>query len=105
MSAAAFLGARRTFGQESLDRACLAGEKFLVALADVLPNLRIADFLFVLQLIGRELRNMLITRPDTLNSTRSPGLIPALRRMLFGTVISAFGLRVTVIVMVPRAHL
>lgn len=44
---------------------------------------------------GVSFGTIVMVRPDTRNSTRSPGLNPALRRMLFGTVISALGLRVT----------
>jgi hypothetical protein len=45
---------------------------------------------------------MVIVRPDTLNSIRSPGRYPALRRMLLGTVISDCGLRVTVMIASAR---
>jgi hypothetical protein len=51
-SAATFLGARRAFGKELLHRARFAGEEFLVALPDRCANLRVADFLFVLQFVG-----------------------------------------------------
>src|SRR5580704_2448186 len=40
---------------------------------------------------------MVIDRPLTRNSTRSPGLKPALRRTLLGTVISLLGLSFTAI--------
>lgn len=52
---------------------------------------------------GESLGLMLITRPETLNSTRSPGLMPARRRMLFGTVISVLGLRMRVMMIQSNA--
>src|ERR1017187_7875719 len=47
---------------------------------------------------GESFGTMVMARPETLNSTWSPSLKPALRRTLVGTVISV--LRVTVMVMV-----
>jgi hypothetical protein len=47
---------------------------------------------------GVSFGTIVIALPETLNSTWSPGLNHALRRMLFGTVISVFDLRVTVMI-------
>jgi hypothetical protein len=57
-------------------------------LLDCRADLRIADFPLILQFVGRELRDDIDYAARDLEIEPVPGLMPAFRRMLLGTVIS-----------------
>ena len=81
---------------EHFGGAGLSGEKILGALSDHCPDLGVSNLPLVLDFVWSELGHDRDCPAGYLNSTWSPGWYPALRRMLFGAVRSAFVLTVTV---------